>query len=921
MTMSALRPPSLRPGAALGRTVGTAAGSALALALLTCGCVFAALAGPALSLHTRSQALHQTMAQYPDTIKTVQVNANWADIAGAIQGAQPGQGLGSGALPRSTRDLGHGLASTPLPLAGGAWAALSTTALTITAGAAASAQDVAPPRMEVVYRDPFSGYERLVAGSYSSGQVPPGAVAVVATPPTAARFGLHPGSRLTLTTKSGSATLYVTAIIEEQAGGSTFWQQDQTIVRPSHQEASRTSPPYWVGGVIAVPGQLAAMQRTFGGVGLEISWEFPLDVSRVDADQAVGLYQDLNRAVTTTPTLSGALTPGANALVVTSPLLQDLALFLGIQSAVETVLLLLFVSLIVVGAAVILLAARMIVARREGELTMLRARGGSLRQVAALMLRGAVIAAGPGVLIGAGLAIAVVPGGASSAGWPLAGLVIAAALAGPPLIAVWLHRRPAPASNPARITTAETRRPARPWRRPVAEVTAIAASVAGLVVLREQGVPAGGGTDLYLTVTPVLVAIPVVVVMLRLYPLAIRGLLALSARRAGATGFVALSRAARSSLSGALPAFALVLSLSLATFAGMVSQGIASGEIVASWHATGADVLVTPTPGGAISPDDVKAIGAVPGVRHATLVWNTNWFTQFGQPVEVDAVDPASYQAVVAGTPFSAFPAARLGQAPPGGTMAFGATVPVLASPAAAAVLGTGAAQLNTLSAMGPIKVRVAGILADTPAVPAGGPFVVMPMQILPGPAGTPAPNMLLATGSAINHATFTAVARRVMPGSVTTFRTAVLASLGSSPLQHGAGLIITLTIAAAAAFGLFIVMLGLALGSAERGMTLARLTVMGYQRTTGLIVAEAMPAVLAAVVAGVVCALLLPAVIGPAIDLSAFTGTSIPVQLQPDALALGLPAVVIGVLALAALAAEARSLRRRDVSGMLRAH
>jgi hypothetical protein len=37
--------------------------------------------------------------------------------------------------------------------------------------------------------------------------------------------------------------------------------------------------------------------------------------------------------------------------------------------------------------------------------------------------------------------------------------------------------------------------------------------------------------------------------------------------------------------------------------------------------------------------------------------------------------------------------------------------------------------------------------------------------------------------------------------------------------------------------------------------------------------------------------------------------------------LALGLPAVIIGVLALAALAAEARSLRRRDIPGVLRAH
>jgi putative ABC transport system permease protein len=641
----------------------------------------------------------------------------------------------------------------------------------------------------------------------------------------------------------------------------------------------------------------------------------------VNADQAQGLYNALNRATAVTPTLTGALAPAADALTVSSPLLQNLALFLGIQAAVETVLLLLFVSLVVVGTAVILLAARMLVARRQGELAILRARGGSLWQVAALTLRGAVLAAGPGVLIGAGLAVALVPGGGALAGWPLATIAIAAALAGPPVIAVWQHRKPAPPANPALITTAETRRPARPWRRPVAEVTAIAASVAGLVVLHDQGVPAGGGIDLYLAIVPVLVAVPVVVVMLRLYPLIIRGLLALSARGTGATGFVALSRAARSTLTGALPAFALVLTLSLATFAGMVSQGIARGEITASWHVTGGDVMITPAPGNAIGPDAVKAIGAVPGVRHATGVWNTNWFTGFGQPISVSAVDPASYAAVVAGTPFPSFPAGRIGGAAPTRLLPFGTVVPVLASPSAAAILGTRPIQLDTLSAMGPLMVRVVGTVSETPAQPAGGSFVIMPLLGLPGPAGAPAPNLLLATGSGIDHARLTAVADRVLPGSATTFRTGVLNTLASSPLQHGAGVLITLTIATAAALGLFVVILALALGSAERGITLARLTVMGHERAAGLVMAEAMPAVLTAIAAGLACAIALPLVIGSAIDLSAFTGTSIPVQLQPDALALGLPAVIIGVLALAALAAEARSLRRRDVSGVLRAH
>jgi len=95
----------------------------------------------------------------------------------------------------------------------------------------------------------------------------------------------------------------------------------------------------------------------------------------------------------------------------------------------------------------------------------------------------------------------------------------------------------------------------------------------------------------------------------------------------------------------------------------------------------------------------------------------------------------------------------------------------------------------------------------------------------------------------------------------------------------------------------------------------------MGHERATGLVMAEAMPAVLAAVVAGAVCAVVLPHVVGSSIDLSAFTGTSAPVQFQPDVLALGLPAVAILVLALAALVAEARVLRRRDIIGLLRAN
>jgi hypothetical protein len=217
--------------------------------------------------------------------------------------------------------------------------------------------------------------------------------------------------------------------------------------------------------------------------------------------------------------------------------------------------------------------------------------------------------------------------------------------------------------------------------------------------------------------------------------------------------------------------------------------------------------------------------------------------------------------------------------------------------------------------------VRIVGQVASTPAQPTGGAFPIMPQRGLAGLGNLAADNMVLVTGASINDARLSAVVATQMPGALIRFRSAVLSGLVNSPLQHGAVLVVTLTIAAATGFGLFILVLGLALGSADSELTLARLTVMGHERSTGFVLAEVMPAVLAAVVAGAVCALVLPHLIGSALDLSGFTGASIPVQLQPDLIALALPAAFFLLIAAVTLITETRALRRRGVTGMLRAN
>jgi putative ABC transport system permease protein len=247
----------------------------------------------------------------------------------------------------------------------------------------------------------------------------------------------------------------------------------------------------------------------------------------------------------------------------------------------------------------------------------------------------------------------------------------------------------------------------------------------------------------------------------------------------------------------------------------------------------------------------------------------------------------------------------------------------VLASPAAAAFLGqTGPERLTTRQGgLGPVQVRVTGVLRSTPAQPGGGAWVIMPLRTLPGASGAPGPEDLLVAGTQIDNRKLSAVVNTVLPEADIMTRSQVLASLAGAPLGRSAELLMLLTILAAAGLGLGTVMMGLALGAAQRRRTLARMTTMGLDRPIGLVVTEAMPAVLAAAVAGLVCALALPQLIGPALDLAVFTGSGNPVSIQPGWAALGLPVAAVILIATASLAGQTEALRRRGVTTLLRAH
>ena len=120
-----------------------------------------------------------------------------------------------------------------------------------------------------------------------------------------------------------------------------------------------------------------------------------------------------------------------------------------------------------------------------------------------------------------------------------------------------------------------------------------ALAVAGLVLLRQQGLPPPGHLDLFTSAAPVLVAIPVAVLVMRVYPPVLGQLTRLARRRRGVVMVVGFARGNAEARVGALPVFALVLAFTVIAFAAMARDAVVRADVAASWRAAGADAVVT----------------------------------------------------------------------------------------------------------------------------------------------------------------------------------------------------------------------------------------------------------------------------------------------------------------------------------------
>ncbi len=447
------------------------------------------------------------------------------------------------------------------------------------------------------------------------------------------------------------------------------------------------------------------------------------------------------------------------------------------------------------------------------------------------------------------------------------------------------------------------------------EVALVTVTIGGLVVLRVQGLSAGG-INLYPSAAPVLVAVPAAIIVLRGYPAVARELARIAGRSRGVVAFVGLARATRTSPGAALPAFALVLALTMVTFAAMVSAAVTRGQVGASWRQVGTDAIVRAPAGHPITAGLQHRIASVPGVTGtATAVVYGALLPASGLELTAVFVRPAAYAAVVDQAPGTRFPLAALsgnGAGRPGGI------IPAVATPAAARLVGSAQAQLTLLGATQDLTMRLAGRISRVPGV-TGGAVVVMPLRALG--QNPPGPGLMLAAGPRLDGPRLSATVGRALPGGTVTLRAAALAALTGAPVPRAAQVTLVQAAATAAGFGALVLLLSLVLGARSRDLTLARLATMGLQRRQAqlLLATEALPLVVAAAIGGIACAWALAPLVGPSIDLSVFTGPGPGVVVAPDPVALATSAAGLILAALLALAAQAVITYRRGSATALR--
>jgi putative ABC transport system permease protein len=598
--------------------------------------------------------------------------------------------------------------------------------------------------------------------------------------------------------------------------------------------------------------------------------------------------------------------PGS--LIYRSGLLGIIDRYLAERATTEAVLSVAAIGPLAVAAGALGLVAAIVIRRRRAALALSRGRGASAGQLLAAQLWEGLLITVPAALAGLVAARFAVPARSdpvSSAGAVLVAIAVTALL----LAATW------PRARRARREVEREDAPARRLapRRIVFEATTVAVALAAAWLLRERGLgsarpgTAAPGFDPFLAAAPVLIGIATALLTIRLYPLPIRALAWLGARRRDLVPALGLRSIGREPGAAQLPLLVVTLTVAIAVFSSVLALTIDRGQVAASWQEIGGDYRVESVAGSAVTPDsDVSAVPGVEAIAPALIAQTTrvSGDTERGAPTTFVAVDPSGYAAVIAGAPVAVSMPAAFATAPAEPDAGSPERpIPVVVSrrqatdwppPEIGDTFRVGVRQQA-------ISVTVVGIAEALPGLPRGAPFILAPLpSVLAGWTGPELrPTTLFIRGPATIEEELRAAAG---PTVELTSRHAVLAAQRAAPLVGAISRGFGIAVVAAAVYAALAILAVIVLDAQRRARELAYLRTLGLtpgQSVMLTFVEHAPPTVLALAV-GVALGLGVAWLLEPGLGLGAFIGPAAAIRLEVDWFAIAaIAAIVLGVVVL----------------------
>ncbi|MEV4173440.1 FtsX-like permease family protein [Nonomuraea sp. NPDC049709] len=682
----------------------------------------------------------------------------------------------------------------------------------------------------------------------------------------------------TIVGENDYAAVKIVGVFRAKDPGDRYWSHNADVLHVIEQQ-----PP---GGqdhvkhITTLMSDAGLTELSGEGRHLTYRWVLPVDGKAAGALAAPALQA----AVTEFDRVVALQSAGsASRYHVETGLPELLHDFLAELFTAQTVMYLVLGGLLAVALGVIVLAVQLLADKLDHTLSLTRARGGSLRQVAGTAAALTGLAVAPGALAGYALSY-LVPGPILSivhAG-PVIVVVVAVGFAAvrPSLV----HRRPL---HERRDDVAAARPTAR---RVTLEVLVVVLALAGAYLLRARGLSTSAGQDPFLLVVPIALTVAAALITLRCYPYPLRLLVRLTSRGRAAVPFLGLTRAARARSASVLPVLILLPALGVSVFAAVVSDGIAGTQRLASWQEVGAPIRITSEV--EIPPAAIERIRGLPGVKQVVLAQTGRVQVGYGaERAEAIAVDVAQWRRILGDAPIG-LPALSDGGA--------------LVSPE---LRGRGTLEIGWQSRL---KLATRGLIESVPGFYAKGKFMVVP----PSVQLRLAPNTLLIEGDAS-----LAALERLVPSATVTSQEAALGSIQDDPLTSTVRWTLAVVTGALAAYALIAVVLSLVIGAAERARSVSFLRTLGLseRQAQRLTVLEILPMILVTALVGLGLGLGLPAALGPGVDLSPYAG-DLPVGdysldlFLPSALAAGLAAVaVLGAYAHTAIS------RRSSLGAVLR--